>query len=150
MKKNDFAEEYRAYEELKAAYDRAKEAGDEAGQQAARDGYDAWEEKLNAKGGEYVRVYKLYEEAKECGNGYIDLHDTIWDNQVEGLIKSLREFGIERFTFSSTWSSAVETAWLFTKQGCILEDLVEINSRHKAFMSDEHEKAHGYLFRIAE
>ena len=70
---------------------------------------------------------------------------------VEGckaLVACMKECGIEAFTFSSTWSSAVETAWLFQKAGCILAGLIEINSQHKAFMSDEYEKAHGYLFKL--
>ena len=86
--------------------------------------------------------------AKDCGNEYIDLNDTIRDEAVEGLVACMKENGIEHFTFSSTWSSAVETAWLFQKAGCRLEGLIEINSQHKAFMSDEYEKAHGYLFKL--
>ena len=44
--------------------------------------------------------------------------------------------------------SAYETAWLFQKAGCTLAGLIEINSQHKAFMSDEYEKTHGYLFKL--
>lgn len=87
-------------------------------------------------------------EGKDCGNEYIDLNDTIRDDAVEGLVACMKEYGIEAFTFSSTWSSAVETAWLFQKAGCTLAGLIEINSQHKAFMSDEYEKAHGYLFKL--
>ena len=103
------------------------------------------------KGRKYGRTGSCTDsEAQERGNAYIDLNDTIWDDQVPALIGNLREYGIEKFTFSSTWSSAVETAWLFTQNGCRLEGLVEINGRHKAFMSDEYEKAHGYLFSIGD
>ena len=76
------------------------------------------------------------------------LNDTIRDDAVEGLVACMKKYGIEAFTFSSTWSSAVETAWLFQKAGCTLSGLIEINSQHKAFMSDEYEKAHGYLFKL--
>lgn len=68
----------------------------------------------------------------------------------EQIAEKGKAYGIEKFTFSSSWSSAVETAWLFTQNGCRLERIVEINGSHKAFMSDEYEKAHGYLFSIGE
>lgn len=148
MKKNNFAEEYAKELAVKAQYDEAKKAGSGEGQEAARETYRRLEEQIAEKGSAYARIYRLYSEAQERGNRYIDLNDTIWDEQVPALIGSLREYGVERFTFSSTWSSAVETAWLFTQNGCRLEGLVEINSQHKAFMSEEYEKAHGYLFRV--
>lgn len=150
MKKNNFAEEYAREAALKAQYHEAEKAGSTEGQEAARNTYHELEEQIGAKGDSYARIYQLYSEARERGNEYIDLNDTIWDKQVKPLIDSLREYGIEKFTFSSSWSSAVETAWLFTQNGCRLEGLVEINSRHRAFMSEEYEKAHGYLFFIGE
>lgn len=150
MKKNNFAEEYAREAAIKAQYHEAEKAGSKEGQEAARDAYHELEEQIAVKGNSYARIYRLYSEAQDRGNEYIDLNDTIWDEQVKPLIGSLREYGIEKFTFSSTWSSAVETAWLFTQNGCGLEGLVEINSRHKAFMSEEYEKAHGYLFSIGD
>ena len=150
MKKNIFAEEYAQEMAIKAQYHEAKKTGSKEGQEAARDAYHELEEQIAAKGNSYARIYRLYSEAQERGNEYIDLNDTIEDEQVKPLIGSLREYGIEKFIFSSTWSSAVETAWLFTQNGCRLEGLVEINSRYKAFMSEEYEKAHGYLFSIGD
>ena len=73
----------------------------------------------------------------------LDIKDCA-DNEkgVEDLITCMRNLGFTEFTFSSTWSGAVETAWLFQKAGCILAGLVEIDGP-KNF-----EKAHGYLFRV--
>ena len=121
MKKNNFAEEYAREAAIKAQYHEAEKAGSKEGQEAARDAYHELEEQIAAKGNSYARIYRLYSEAQDRGNEYIDLNDTIWDEQVKPLIGSLREYGIEKFTFSSTWSSAVETAWLFTQNGCGLE-----------------------------
>ena len=64
------------------------------------------------------------------------------------MIKTLRALGFRKFTFSSAWSSAVETAWLFIKNGCLLEGMVEIKSKHKDFETDEYEKIHAYLFNL--
>ena len=146
--KNDFDREYAREQENIRAYHEAEARGDEAGMQAARDAHKALEADIEAKGKDYAYLYSLYEDARERGNELIDLSDVIWDDKVEALIASFRACGIERFTFSSSWSSAVETAWLFTKQGCRLEGLVEINGHCKAFMSSEYEKKHGYLFSV--
>lgn len=148
MKNNNFAEEYAQELAIKAQYKEAEKAGSEEGKETARKAYQELEEQIAARGNTYARIYRLYSEAKERGNEYIDLNDTIWEDKVKPLIDSLREYGIEKFTFSSTWSSAVEIAWLFTQNGCRLEGLVEINSQYKETWGSEYKKAHGYLFSI--
>ena len=134
-------------QQLKARYDEAKEKENSAGMEAARASYRKLSEKIESRGESYTKVYRLYEDAAERGNEYIDLHDVVWDKDVEALIASLRENGIEYFTFSSTWSSAVETAWLFTENGCTLEGLVKINGQSKAFGNEEYEKIPGLSVR---
>ena len=100
------------------------------------------------KGNAACRLFNEYEVSRDSGNDYLDISEVVWDNEAAKLIEAMRQNGIERFTFSSGWSHAVETAWLFKEAGCTLEGLVEINSRYTGWNSDEHEKAHGYLFRV--
>jgi hypothetical protein len=103
-------------------------------------------EEIGAKGDAYAFVYRLYQEMKEVGNEHIDLHDTIRDEAK--MIETLRSLGVESFTFSSGWSSAVETAWIFKENGCQLEDLIQINGDLKGLGEEGYEKAPAYLFRI--
>lgn len=142
---NIFEEAYRGIQEAKRAYAAATNTAE---QDAARAIYKQATAKLDGLSSIEQRIWNAYETAKDCGNEYIDLNDTIRDDAVEGLVACMKEYGIEAFTFSSTWSSAVETAWLFQKAGCTLAGLIEINSQHKAFMSDDYEKVHGYLFKL--
>ena len=142
---NIFEEAYRGIQESKKAY---TAAANTAEQDAARALYKQATAKLDGLSNTEQRIWNAYETAKDCGNEYIDLNDTIRDDAVEDLVACMKEYGIEAFTFSSTWSGAVETAWLFQKAGCTLAGLIEINSQQKAFMSDEYEKAHGYLFKL--
>lgn len=142
---NIFEEAYRGIQEAKKAY---AAATNEAQQDAARAIYKQATAKLDGLSNTEKRIWSAYETAKDCGNEYLDLNDTIRDDEAEGLVACMKKYGIEAFTFSSTWSSAVETAWLFQKAECTLAGLIEINSQHKAFMSDEYEKAHGYLFKL--
>ena len=139
---------YKREQELLARYRKAKEAGDEAGMQDAREKHQAVEAHLEAQGREFCWAYRLFEEQQERGNAYIDLHDTMQDAKISVYIETLKKLGFKNFTFSSTWSSAVETAWIFTQNGCSLKGLIEINSPYKDFMGEGYEKAHGYLFSI--
>ena len=67
---------------------------------------------------------------------------------MPALIERLRKAGIKKFTFSSTWSSTVQTAWLFLQNGCKVEGMAEINGPSTAFMSDEYERVPAYVFSI--
>ena len=142
---NIFEEAYRGIQEAKKAYAAATNTAE---QDAARAIYKQATVKLDGLSNTEQRIWSAYETAKDCGNEYLDLNDTIRDDEVEGLVACMKKYGIEAFTFSSTWSNAVETAWFFQKAGCTLAGLIEINSQHKALMSDEYEKAHGYLFKV--
>lgn len=131
---------YSKIQEAKALYKKDPEAG--------RALYKEVTAPLEGITGPELTLWRAYETSMDCGNEYPDFDSPIKDGEIGELISSMRKQGFTAFTYSSTWSSAVETAWLFQKAGCRLEGLVEINSQHKAFMSDEYEKAHGYLFKL--
>jgi hypothetical protein len=143
--KNNFAEEYRKEQEIRARYDAADS---EAGKNDAREEHRAWATEVDAKGAGYARCFRSYREARDRDNEYIDISEVSdYRNEAE-LVETLRKVGITHFTFSSTWSGAVESAWEFQKAGCTLEGLVEINSQHRDYLTGEYEKRHGYLFRV--
>lgn len=146
--KNQFAAEYQKHLDLLAQYRAAKVAGDQATMEQVREARRELTASIEAKGHIYCRLYDKYASAQERGNEYIDWDDTIWDDQVEGFVKGLRDNGIEKFVFSSGWSSAVETAWLLQQNGCKLEGLVEINGHEKAYGEEGYDKRHGYLFSV--
>ena len=143
--KNIFEETYKGIQEAKKAYNAAS---DKEGQDAARAIYRKATESLDGLSKMEMKIWNYYEAAKDCGNEYIDINDIIYDSEVENLVACMKECGIEAFTFSSTWSSAVETAWLFQKAGCTLAGLVEINSHYDISMREGYAKAHGYLFKV--
>ena len=143
MRKID--ELYNRHQEIKAAYEAAKKAGDDVAREKARADMRALREELDAQGDEFCFVFNLLVEMDERGNEHIDLHDVIWE--PEKTIETLRKYGVETFVFSSGWSSAVETAWAFVQAGCKLEGMVEINDRYSYF-DEGQKKRHGYLFTI--
>lgn len=144
--KNNFAEEYAREQAIIKAYEAAEAIGNEAGMEQARADYRILAQEIENKGNAYGYFYRLFKEMKEAGNEHIDLHDTIRDEAK--MIETMRDLGIESFTFSSGWSSAVESAWIFQQNGCRLEGLIELNSRYTDCFTGKREKAHGYLFSI--
>lgn len=145
---NEILEFYKRDREIHEAFQAGKKAEDYEACDAAREKHLAWEAEIEAKGKEFCWAYRLFEDQQERGNAYIDLHDTMQDAHIPVYIETLRKLGFKNFTFSSTWSSAVETAWIFTTCGCSLMGLIEINSQYKDFKGEGYEKAHGYLFSI--
>lgn len=145
---NQFAAEYAQYKIILNQYNAAKAANDEVAIREARKAHREMQAHIEAKGTAYARLYTRYESAQERGNAFIDWDEPVPDEDVANFVANLRKYGIEKFVFSSTWSSAVETAWLFQQNGCKLEGLVEINSRFKGICSEEYEKIHGYLFSL--
>ena len=145
--KHTLEQVYTREEELERAYEASKAAGDEAGMEKARNEYKAMnKEVLETEDADFGFAYRLYKQMKECGNKFIDLSIAIHDEV--GTLQTLRKYGFEHFTFSSGWSSAVESAWIFQQNGCRLEGLIELNSIHKDWTTGEREKVHGYLFSI--
>ena len=144
MKKNIFETTYAQMQELKKAYEAA---GDEAGKEKARAGHRALMEGIEGLGAAACRIWREYETARENGNARLDISEVVWEKDVESLISCMRENGSSEFTFSSGWSSAVETAWLFTQNGYEVAGMAEVNGSMNHF-AGEHEKKHGYLFRV--
>lgn len=148
MKKDELAQDYAKYEALQKAYDEAKAAGDDAGMKAAKGGYRSMTETINEKGKTYNFMYRLYEDMRKRGNDCIDISEPYEYEDAAGLASTLKDFGFDRFTFSSAWSGAAESAWLFQQSGCCLEGMVEITGKNRDFVSGAYEKAHAFLFRI--
>lgn len=130
---------------LKEQYDATS---DETEREGIRRSYRNISEQVNKEGTTFIRLMRYYENSQECGNEILDIDDVVWSEDIPGLIQAMRENGIEEFTYSSTWSGAVETAWEFTQNGCSLEGLTEVKKHTRPFMSEEWDKGHAYVFRI--
>ena len=145
--KSIFEKELAQAMEIRRQYDLASDNDDEAGKVAARTTIHELYESIQAMGNEYFRVFQMALDSMEKGNDLIDLHDVIWDENVPATIENLRKCGIERFTFSSTWSSAIKTAWLFIQNGCINEGMTELHTGNYPYGGAE-EMAPAFIFSI--
>ena len=143
-----FAETYAKDQEIEARCDAAELKNDQAAMEQARTDHFALEASIQAQGKPFELLYSLYAAAMKVGNQYIDISELHEYQDAATLIASFRKYGVEAFTFSTGWSSAVESAWTFLQNGCALAGMVEINGPHKAFGSDTYEKRPAFLFRV--
>jgi len=141
---NSFEKNYEREQEIRRQYD----AADSQGSEAARKAYQNFRDGITAQGSVYAVIYRLYSQAGERGNQYIDLDYEVDGEEAGKLAGAFRRYGIGRFTYSSGWSGAAEAAWQFIQHGCILEGMAEISSGYKALDSSEFTKTHGYVFRV--
>ena len=144
----DFERDYEAFEKIKEAYGKAMGATDEAGEEKARADYKVWADGIEAKGRDYADTFRIYKDSRDNGNPRPDISEPYQTRDVERLLSNLRAFGIEEFTFSSGWSSSINTSWTFLQNGCELAGMVEVFTGHTKFMSEEKETAPAFLFRI--
>lgn len=137
---------YGRHEELERKLDAAENGGDTKAMEACQKAHQELLEGVRAEGEAFGDMMRLYSEMKQQGNSRLDLSGTY--RKPEEVIKIFREFGVKEFTFSSTWSSAVQVAWQFTQLGCKLKGMTEIYGSGQKFMSNEYERIPAFLFSL--
>lgn len=137
---------YQRHEELERKFDSAEKAGDTKAMDACQDSHQDLLQEVRVEGEAFGDMMRLYSEMKQQGNSRLDLSGTY--RKPEEVIRIFREFGVKEFTFSSTWSSAIQVAWAFTQMGCTLEGMTEIYGSGRKFMSNEYEKVPAFLFSL--
>ena len=147
---NAFENFYIRLREARAAFKAANDAGNETESRSASFACRAICEEVYEQGPLASRLFTEYDLSRNCGNEILDISVGMWDKDVPRVVAVLRENGIERFSLSICVSRALETAWLFQKNGCILEGMIEINSHHGERGIYKNRKAHGLLFRVGD
>lgn len=125
--KNIFEEAYQKELQAIAAFDAAKNKEEK---EEARELYNKTFGQIGNMGEFAVHIWREYQISRKHGNFNLNLSEIVWDHQVPEIVACMKANGIERFTFSGTYTEAIRTAWLFQQEGCVLEGFVEINSRY--------------------
>ena len=132
-----------------AAYDAAEAANDQDKMEAERTRHHELCLEARDNGKDFCFMLRLYTSMKERGNVVIDLND-VHENQVEEVAGILLKFGVKKFTFSSTWSSAISAAWEFCQHGFTMGGMIQINSECQDFRTGEWKKAPAIVFTVNE
>ena len=137
---------YGRNEELERKFEAAEKAGDAKTMDACQDSHQNLLQEVRVEGEAFGDMMRLYSDMKKHGNSHLDLSGTY--QEPEKILKTFREFGVTEFTFSSSWSSAIQVSWAFTQLGCTLEGMIEIYGSGRKFMSNEYEKVPAFLFSL--
>ena len=84
------------------------------------------EDSINQEGKVFAYVFRAYFISINDDNEYINFRENLDNKSVSELVDCLRENGIEYFTFSSGWSSALDSIWNFTQNGCTIVETTEV------------------------
>ena len=147
---SSFEKNYAREQEIRRMHDAAQTQGSREGMSDAVDAYQSFRNSIMAEGDIYARIYRLYSQARDRGNRYVDISDDTDAESAGKMADAFRRHGIEKFTYSSCWSGAARAAWQFIQHGCILEGMLEINGPHTEIGSDRHEKVYGYVFSVRQ
>ena len=137
---------YERHEELERKLDAAENDGNTRAIEACQKGHQELLEEVRAEGEAFGDMMRLYSEMKQQGNSRLDLSGTY--RKPEEVIRIFRDFGVTEFTFSSTWSSAIQTSWAFTQLGCTLKGMTEVHGTKRDFQTGEYEKVPAVLFSL--
>ena len=113
---------------------------------ACQDSHQDLLQEVRVEGEAFGDMMRLYSEMKQQGNSRIDLSGIY--RKPEEVIRIFREFGVAEFTFSSTWSSAIQVSWAFTQMGCTLKGMTEVHGSKRDFQTGEYEKVPAFLFSL--
>ena len=133
---------------LQVKFDAAEKFRDAKTMNACQDAYQNLLQEVRAEGETFGEMMRLYSDMKIRGNSRLDLSGTY--REPEKIIQVFRAFGVEEFTFSSTWSSSIQVAWEFTHLGCKMKGLEQIAGSNRKWGSDEYEKVPALVFAIEE
>lgn len=125
-----------------------KNSEDKAEKTEARERLRRIENDVNEAGGMYKTIFTLLYTQYKTGNAYIDVSEPfIYSGKEADLIEAFREYGIYYFTFSSQWSNAGRSAYVFKQKGATVENLIEVYTGQETF-DGQKEKAPAYIFRV--
>lgn len=71
-------------------------------------------------------MFWAYRNSLRAGCEDLNFSEVIWEYDVEPIVKTCKEAGVEKFTISSTFSSLIETLWQFEKAGCKMGELKQV------------------------
>lgn len=114
----------------------------------ARDLHDTTAAAVNACGPVFAEVAGVYCESMKRGNAVPDIDHWLYNATPADVVSIFRENGIKRFTMSSTWTDALETAAAFIDAGCRLEGMQTVFVNKLEIRTDKYKTGPALVFYI--
>lgn len=142
---NKFEKAYQENRRIRAAYQKAKAEDDQAGMDRAREDMAGWKEQWKREPKPFGEIYMQYEDSRDNGNEILNIGDYI--RNVGEWIEFLKENGIRKFSFSSSWSGAIQNAWELQENGCRLVGMANVR-KYAGTWDPEGESRGALVFEI--
>lgn len=78
-------------------------------------------------------LYFAYQNSKKAETEFINFDDIIWANDVEAIVKTLKENGIKEFIISSNSTGMIRSIMTLEAQGCRLIGTTMVNRKNAHF-----------------
>ena len=78
----------------------------------------------------------------------LDISGVIWDKDIQGKVKAMKDAGISEFTISDTSCGIVRTLAVFEENGAKLQGLTSVKSGWCDFETGEDEMKPAFLMKI--
>ena len=93
-------------------------------------------------------MFRAVRRRKETGNTLLDFNEVIQGSEIPEIVDTLLRMKEQQFTISSDFSGLIGTLKEFEKYGAHIVSLTEVNSIHKDFETDEHERIPALLMEL--
>lgn len=128
--------------------EQVKARRDAAGKQKVIKAMAGLQSQVSKEGAGFELLFWACAEAIQLGNPYPEAAHWLDAEQQALFVSACRQYGVDQFVYASAYSHAIEDAWIFLQNGCVLEGMVEINDSYKAPWEDVFQVKHGLLFRV--
>lgn len=90
-------------------------------------------------------MFWAYEYTKEAGGEDLNFNEVIWEEDIEPIVKTCREEGIEQITISSNFSGLNETLWKLMELGCKIDGMKKVPMRYNQYDAKTGEYGKAYV-----
>lgn len=71
-----------------------------------------------------------YKDSVKNKNNIFNFNDSIWDSDVENIVKNCKEYNVKEISISNESSGIVKTISKFIENGCELVGMIEVNGNY--------------------
>ena len=92
-----------------------------------------------------MKAYRAWEYSRDNNLSIIALNDFLWEGEVEGFVKALREAGVTEFFYTNTSTAVMDNIHDLTANGCEMAGLTTLTKKN---LWGEEEDLRGIRFEV--
>lgn len=130
---------------LRNAFEIACQNRNETAKQKTREKHNDFMEEIREESPAYQALFEAALESARVGNKIICYDSTGYN--IEAFVETLKQYGVKKFAFASSWSDALNVAIQIQAMGFKPIGMEYVNCSTQKFMSDEYETKAALIFK---